>query len=115
VLLSKDDLDPRSLIDALSKCRAELSGDVVQSRRARRTLVRIDDVATDFVDAFVPAWNPNLAIRFPISLLPAEFQATLKSNQRFFAKVNTDAEKPEDLFLEAFEPAPEVDETDDIF
>lgn len=117
VLLSKDDLDPDSLIAGLLKCRSELTGAVPLSRRPRRTLVRIDEVDQErgIVDAFIPAWNPNQAVRFPLSVIPVQYRQGLKPDDRFFAQVNTDAGNSEELFFRAFEPAPEVNPEDDIF
>jgi len=117
VLLAKDDLDPDSLIAGLIKCRSELTGAVPLSRRARRTLIRIDEVAQErgIVDAFIPAWNPNQAVRFPLAIIPENLRLGLKPDDRFYAQVNTDAEIAEELFFREFEPAPKVEQKDDIF
>lgn len=76
---------------------------------------RIDDVSQDLVVAFVPAWNPNEAVRFPRSIIPDHFRSTLKPDDRFFASVNTDAEKADDLFFGNFEAAAAVGSEHDIF
>lgn len=115
VLLPKDEVGSDSLITALIKCRSELEGMVPQSRRSHRTLVRIDEVSSELVVAFVPGWNPDEAVRFPLSIMPTEFRSNLKADDRFFAHVNTDAEKADDLFFQKFEPAPSVGPEDDIF
>jgi len=115
VLLPKDEVGPDTLVSSLIKCRSELRGAIPQSRRSRRTLVRIDEVTGDLVVAFVPAWNPDEAVRFPVSIIPMEYRSTLKGDDRFFAHVNTDAEKADDLFFQKFEPAPSVGPEDDIF
>jgi len=117
VLLSKDDLDPEALIAGLTKCKSEMAGTIPPSRRSRRTLVRIDefDKERDIVDAFIPAWNPNQAVRFPLSIIPESHRTNLKRDDRFFAKVNTDAASAEELFFRDFEPAPKVDTNDEIF
>jgi hypothetical protein len=115
VLLPKDEVGPESLINSLIRCRSELGGAIPQSRRPRRTLVRIDEVSGGLVVAFVPGWNPDEAVRFPVSIIPTEYQSNLKGDDRFFAHVNTDAEKADDLFFQKFEPAPPVGPEDDIF
>jgi len=115
VLLPKDEIDPESLLDSLKKCKSELEGTIPTSRRPHRTLVRIDESEGDLVIAFVPAWNPNQAVRLPISIIPTQYRSTLKRDDRFFAYVNTDAEKADDLFFQKFEPAPLVGPEDDIF
>ena len=115
VLLPKDEVGPESLVNSLIKCRSELTGTIPQSRRPHRTLVRIDELSGNLVVAFVPAWNPDEAVRFPVSIIPMQYQLTLKGDDRFFAHVNTDAEKADDLFFQKFEPAPTVGPEDDIF
>jgi hypothetical protein len=115
VLLSKDEVDSDSLVVALGRCKSELEGAIPIWRRPRRTLVRIDEVNQDLVVAFVPGWNPNEAVRFPRALIPNPLQSTLRPDDRFFASVNTDAEKADDLFFENFEAAPAVDSEDGIF
>jgi CheY-like chemotaxis protein len=115
VLLPKDEIDPSSLVAALERCEAEVRGIVPLSRRPHRTLVRIDDVKGELVDAFVPSWNPNQAIRFPRSIIPDKLRANLKPDDRFFAMVNTDAPTADDLFFENFTSAPKVGPEDDIF
>ena len=115
VLLSKDEVDSESLVAALWQCKSELEGVIPTSRRARRTLVRIDDVEQDLVVAFVPAWNPNEAVRFPRSIIPEPYHSALKPDDRFFASVNIDAEKADDLFFDNFEAAPSISSDDEIF
>jgi CheY-like chemotaxis protein len=115
VLLPKEELDSASLMQALGTCLSEMLGKIPASRRPHRALVRIDSVRDNLVDAFIPAWNPAEAIRFPISLIPVDLRSSVRPNQRFFAQVNTSAEAGDDLFLQEFEPAPEVGPKDDIF
>jgi len=115
VLLPKDDLDPDALISALNRCRLELAGTIAPSRRARRTLVRIDEIDGELIDAFIPAWNPNEAVRFPLSVIPEQYRSKLKQDDRFFARVNIDAESAGELFFLDFQLAPAVESKDDIF
>jgi hypothetical protein len=115
VLLPKEEVDPESLIRALDICRSEMQGNIPPSRRPHRALVRIDSVQDDMVDAFIPAWNPAEAIRFPITLIPDSLRSSLRPDRRFFAQVNIGAETADDLFLQQFEPAPDVGPRDDIF
>lgn len=115
VLLPKEEIDSASLMQALGQCLSEMRGDIPASRRPHRSLVRIDSVRGELVDAFIPAWNPSEAIRFPISLIPYPLRASVQPNRRFFAQVNIGAETGDELFLQQFEPAPEVGPRDDIF
>jgi hypothetical protein len=118
VLLSREEADASSIAKGIEDCTLELSGKIPSTRKARRTIVRITNIDEEsgegVVDAFVPAWNPHKAVRFPASLIPENIKVVLKPNMRLFAHVNTGAEKSDDLYFEKFELAPEPDEDDGL-
>ncbi|MDJ0902996.1 MAG: hypothetical protein QNJ55_29770 [Xenococcus sp. MO_188.B8] len=118
VLLNRDQADASSIAKGIEDCTSELHGNIPSTRKSYRTIVRITDIDEEsherVVDAFVPGWNPHKAVRFPASLVPEHLRDKLKPNVRLFARVNIGAEKPDDLYFEKFELAPEPDEDDGL-
>lgn len=118
VLLSRAEANASSIAEGIEACSSELRGRIPNSRKPRRTIVRITKVDREsgetVVDAFVPGWNPHIAVRFPASLVPENIQYKLKPNMRLFAHINIGAEKADDLYFEKFELAPEPSENDGL-
>ncbi|HBB31584.1 MAG TPA: hypothetical protein DDZ80_16935 [Cyanobacteria bacterium UBA8803] len=118
VLLSREEADASNITKGIEVCRSELSGKIPSTRKSRRTIVSITNIDEEsgetVVDAFVPAWNPYKAVRFPAILVPENLRDALKPNVCLFAHVNTGAEKSDDLYFEKFELAPEPDEDDGL-
>ena len=114
MLLARDEVGPDQLADAIKVCSDEIDGRRLPSRRGWRTLVRVvaKDVegGEDVLDAIIPGWHPDEAVRFPAELLgrhrnslPEERSDRLEL--RYFASVNIGAEDAGELYLEGFEPA----------
>lgn len=114
VFLSRNEVGPDQLADAFRICVEEINGNPLPQRKAWRTLVRVvakyTEGGEDVLDAIIPGWRPNEAVRFPAELLgphrcklPAESSDRLEL--RFFARVNIGAEDARDLYFEGFEPA----------
>ena len=124
VMLSRDEADENTLPEGIAICREELKGSGLPSRRAWRSIIRLDFKATegleDVVDAVIPAWNPRTAVRFPTSLLPDDIRASVDKAEygeldvHLFAYVNIGAENSRDLFFYGFEPAPVLREDDGL-
>ncbi len=118
VLLSLDEVNAQSIKRGMGKCVAELKGEVPSSRKPYRTLLAITNISTvaneRVVDAVIPGWNPRIAVRFPVSLIPAEFHELLAPDVAFFAQINIGAEKADDLYFRDFELAPEPDDNDGL-
>lgn len=118
VLLSRDEANASTIKKGIEDCVSELNGRVPSTRRAHRTLLNIIDITHDsekeVVDVIVPGWNPHRAVRFPTLLIPEELHAVLKPDGWLFARINTGAEKAEDLFFDQFEIAPELDDDDGL-
>jgi hypothetical protein len=114
-LLSRDECRPETIKDALELCRREISGEIVPGRRKHRTLVRIADLQQEagqqVVDAILPAWNRQRAVRFQATLVPSRLSRYLKKGQYLIAYVNLAAKQPEDLFFERFEKPIPLDES----
>ena len=93
----------------------EINNIFVPERKPTRTVMV---VASDFepnegldrVDAFLPSWNPNEGITFPIDIVPEEFWPYLKKDQCFLVNANTGAESQHELFFENFDLAPDLNE-----
>ena len=114
VLLARDELSPERIAEAISVCIGELGGERAPNRKCWRTLVRVvakdSEGGEDVLDAIVPGWHPNEAVRFPADLLGEHQHLLPKENAfglelRFFARVNIGAEEAGDLYLSSFEPA----------
>jgi DNA-binding NarL/FixJ family response regulator len=113
-LLSRDECRPETIKDALELCRREISGEIFAGRRKHRTLLRIADMQTEgneeVIDAILPAWNRQRAVRFPAILIPSHLRRHLENGVYLIAYVNLAATRPEDLFLESFEQPSPLDE-----
>ena len=118
VLLHSDEADAERIKRGIEQCLAELHGDVPESRRPYRVLLRITDVAYEstekVVDAILPGWNPRKAVRFPVSLLPPELQEKVAPDVAFFARVNIGTDNVDELYFREFELAPEPDDEDGL-
>ena len=92
----------------------EMNNIFVPERKPTRTIIV---VASDFkangglnrVDAFLPSWNPNEGITFPIEIVPEEFRLYLKKGQCFLVNANSGAESQHELFFDNFDLAPDPD------
>ncbi len=114
ILLARDDVGPDQLDDAIRICTDEIGGQPLPHRKSWRTLVRVvakdTEGGEDVLDAIIPGWRRDEAVRFPAELLGSH-KKTLpegRSNElelRFFARVNIGAEDARDLYFEGFEPA----------
>lgn len=114
VFLSRNEVGPDQLVDAFRICVEEINGNPLPQRKAWRTLVRVvakdTEGGEDVLDAIIPGWRPNEAVRFPAELL-GHYRNMLPPGRsdslelRFFARVNIGAEDARDLYFEGFEPA----------
>ena len=116
ILLPRDDLEPDRIGDAIRVCADEIAGRWLPSRRSWRTLVRVvakdTEGSEEVLDAIVPGWRPNEAVRFPADLLGGHKNSlpegpNARLDFRFSAMVNLGAENSGDLYFENFQPAKE--------
>jgi len=74
-----------------------------------RVLVRIESIDRSsnpaVISAVISAWDSDEVIKFALRLLNQEQQNNVTAGDRFFAKMNLDAERVEDIHLEDFEIA----------
>lgn len=114
-LICRDEFRAETIKDALELCRREISGEIFPERRKHRTLLRIADIQNEaneqVIDAILPAWNRQRAVRFPLTMVPKKHHHLVQKGQYLIAYVNLGALRPEDLFLEEFEPPLPLDET----
>jgi CheY-like chemotaxis protein len=129
VLLERGELvDVDIVADKLKKgfetCSQEFQGIMSSARRPHRTLINVINITTDsgedVAEVLVPSWNPYYPVRFPISEIPEELLNSVKSHLAqkeeawLFARVNTGAEKADELYFTLFESAPELDDNDGL-
>jgi hypothetical protein len=108
----------QTILEGFVDCLRELRDDPPVFRRPRRAIVRVENFdresGIDFVEAFVPQWNPDEAVRFPRRLLSRFERVALKPGMRFIADVNIDARRADELFFDNFELAPEAEADDGL-
>jgi hypothetical protein len=106
-LISSDDVNPETIASGLARCVREFRNEPVQSRKAWRTLVRVESVEPSLKPPLfyvaIPGWDSKEIIRLPLDLVPHNCRRRIKPGFRFFAKVNKGAEQAEDLFFTDFE------------
>ena len=121
VLLARDEVGPEEIVDAIRVCTNEIGGQLLPQRKGWRTLVRVvakdTEGGEDVVDAIIPGWRTDEAVRFPAELLGLHKNAlperpSDRLGLRFFASVNIGAEDARDLYFENFEPAIEPQNAD---
>jgi hypothetical protein len=106
VLVRPTELDPDRIVAGLAICIQEFAGRLLSSRKAYRTLVRVEEVTVDrlpYAYVVVPAWNPSEVVRLLMSDIPANVQPRVKAEARLYAEVNLGAESYEDLFFRSWE------------
>ena len=111
--------DPDVIRTCFDVCAREVRDmEVPSERRPWRTLVQIEDRDDESriktLDVLVPGWSTDTKVRFPLELIPPRLQAHAVRGGRFFARVNTGAQREEDLFFSEFELAPEPDPNDGL-
>ena len=106
-LVKADDLSPEMIARAFGRCVDEHKGTFDPSRRPWRTLVRVEEVVPneDYCYVVIPAWNAEQKIRLLFKDLPLKLRRGAKSGARFHAQVNIGAQKPEEIYFDAWEAA----------
>ena len=119
VLLNRDETDAISIARGIECCVNELRGQISNTRKPHRTLLRIvgleKEAGEKVIDVIIPSWNPHRAVRLPAKLLPKSISKShLKMGERLFAKINIGAEKASELYFKDFEAATELDNDDGL-
>lgn len=112
VILNKEDVDASTIKEGLKVCLMEFNGTIASHRKPHRNIMWIVDLGKEsgeeVVDVIIPGWNPNKAVRLPVSLIHdwiLDFQPTIGTY--LIADVNNGAVNSEDLYFTHFEVAPE--------
>jgi len=113
VLLNKDNVDASTITKGMEICLSEFNGTISTDRRGYRNIVRIVGVSNEsgepVIDTIIPSWNLYQAVRLPLSLINEWlFDFVPEVGTHLIAKVNSGAQKQEDLFFTDFELAPEL-------
>ena len=99
--------EPDAIESTIEKCIGEFEGVFNQSRRAWRTLVRVENIRTERTDRtielVVPGWNPNQIVARPLELVPEDVRPNLERGSRLFARVNIDALESDELYFFGWE------------
>jgi hypothetical protein len=106
-LISIDEVNPDTIATGFARCISEFKSAPVPSRKAWRTLLRVESVETSSKPALffvaISGWDSKEIIRLPLDLIPYRRRKLVKPGFRFFASVNKGAEQPEALFFTNFE------------
>lgn len=103
-LLRPDELDGDSFIAALAQCIGEFQDRFVQARKGWRAVIQIEDVRTEpgqsnTVEVSIPSWTSGIVVGLREDEFPADIRPELKEGNRLYAKVNTGAERIEELYF----------------
>jgi hypothetical protein len=106
-LISIDEINPDTIATGFERCISEFKNAPVPSRRAWRTLLRVESVETSSKPALfyvaIPGWDSKEIVRLPLDLISHGRRRLIKPGFRFYASVNKGAEQPEALFFTSFE------------
>jgi hypothetical protein len=106
-LLRPEELNPDSLVQGLRESLSEIRQGPGPERISYRTQVRVVDVDTQQLTAFVlvPAWIADTPVRLLLEHLPGNIVQLIKDKRelRLHARVNLGAERSEDLFFSEWE------------
>lgn len=108
ILLKPQDLGPETIEAGFRQCIAEFKGRVPASRKAWRSLIRVEDVdlGKGYFYVVVPSWNPHETISLRFMDVPQDIRSRIQNGQqRFHAQVNVGAENYEDLYFMDWEQA----------
>lgn len=111
VLIKPAELDPHMIVTGIEKCIAEFKEIFQPSRKAWRSLIRVEDIDKEsnkknpYVYVTIPSWNNNTVIRLMMLDLPKGVQDRISMGVRFHAHVNIGAESQSELYFDQWELA----------
>lgn len=90
--------------DALLRRVMEKREHVVRpEHRMWRTLIRIEHVGSREVSLVIPAWDSQEVVKVKLAHIPEPVKSLLKPEKRLHARVNTGAERHQDLHFADWE------------
>jgi len=99
--------EPGDIRRVISACLDEFDGDFRRSRKAWRTLIRVENVRSDgpepAVEMVVPGWNPHQVVPRPLRLFSSRAHSRFVEGFRFHAWVNIGAEEADELYFTSVE------------
>lgn len=101
VMIKSGELNKGDIARGINKCIGEFKNIYSKDREPWRTLLRIVEVQGRDIYIIIPAWDPDLIIKIPSSLIPAKYHP-IKQDMRIFAETNLGATSPEDLYFDKF-------------
>jgi len=111
VLIERGNITPTEIIKGIEYCYSELNVGFSLSRKPYNTLVEIESISNEdgesVIDAIIPSWDYDTAIRFPTAIIPAILHKSLEKDTLLFADVNIGAETYDQIYLKNFELAPD--------
>ena len=108
VLFNPDDVyDLDRLIRGFEVCTGEFSNKFLDSRKPRRTLIRVEDVEERssgiLANFIVTGWDLHKVISIGMEHLPKPVSDVIVPGKRLHAKVNIGAERHEELYFKDWE------------
>ena len=110
-LLRPDEMHSDAFVAALEQCIGEFNNKFVQTRKAWRAVVQIEDVHMEpgqgaTVDLSIPSWSSGRLVRLHRDEFPLAVHSHLREGNRLYAKINTGAERAEELYFADWELPP---------
>lgn len=106
-LIPSDEAGSDVIVKGFEVCIGEFNDHFIPARKPWVNMFRIDDVddTSQSVQVYVvvPGWNSDEAIKLPLDMFPEDLRKHVKTEERFFAKMNLGAENQEDLYFDAIE------------
>lgn len=118
-IIDRDQFAPEGILPLFEGCLMEFANNPPSERRAHRTLIHVAEIKDEGttsakVIAFLPAWNSERAVSFPLDLVDAPVRSLVRKGGWLLAYVNIGASIEEDLFYLDFQIAPELDDNDGL-
>lgn len=113
-VLGRDEIEPATLAAALALAQREVAGQQPTERRPYWALLEVEAVDgsgdSKFVDASIPQWRSQHAIRFPLEMVPQQLREGLRRGDSLLAQVNINADDDDDIFITDIQEGPEPDQ-----
>jgi CheY-like chemotaxis protein len=111
VIVERDNFKPARVEEYFEICHREINQNPVDERKPHRSLIRIENVATDrqHIDAVIPSWRPEHAVPIPLECIAPQLHNELSSGAYLLGYINLGATSEDELYfheVNEFAPAP---------